>query len=128
MYIKIGKRPTLISPNSIGNKVGDVLSRVGLGTKTCNQVSTWIGKQPILSTVCSMINKSRKQKLAISIDHWDHESPDQTLALILVFLLKSMKKDQNFRASTTRIEKDDLPLYMQPVSYTHLTLPTKRIV
>jgi hypothetical protein len=88
--VNIGKYKNYIGPYQIA----DLLQKIGVSEDRCYQIGTFLaGKdnETLLTKICNWVDKKRKRKVKIKIDKYDTWSMDDTLALIILPMLKQLR-------------------------------------
>ena len=99
MRVKIGPYLNWIGPYQIADK----LKVFGFSEYTCEKIG---GKlDPILNGICEWVYKKRKRKMKIHIHNFDVWNMDDTLARIIVPMLKKFKEQGNSRPSNLSEKK-----------------------
>lgn len=86
MRINIGPYCNWIGPYQIANK----LKVFGFSEDTCEKIGEKL--DPILGGICNWVYKKRKRKMKIHIHNFDVWNMDNTLAHIIVPMLKKFKE------------------------------------
>jgi hypothetical protein len=89
----------------------DLLQHVGVSEDRCWEIAKWIDtKFPAISKVCSWIYDKRKRTEFIHIDDYDVWSMDNTLANIILPLLKLLKEKKQ---SSAMVDDEDVPAHLR---------------
>lgn len=89
MRVNIGPYRNWIGPYQIADK----LQIFGFSEDTCEKIGDKL--YPILGSVCEWVYEKRKRKIKIHIDNFDVWNADETLAYIIVPLLKKLKENHH---------------------------------
>jgi hypothetical protein len=115
MKIKIGPYVNCIGPYQIAEKLCFWAKGEGynsLGTpKWVYNFGTWLaedknGNDSLLTKVCQWIHDKRNRKIKIQIDNYDVWSMDNTLAMIILPMLKKLKENKQGSAI---VDLEDVP-------------------
>lgn len=87
MKIKIGPYKYWVGPYQIA----DLLQKVGVSEDKCHEIAEAMPQW--VNTVCNWIYNKRKRKVKILIDDWDTWGMDETLAHIIVPMLKQLRDE-----------------------------------
>lgn len=86
-------------------QIADLLRYIGFSKKRCKRIGEWLNNTRFLE-VCEHIHAHRKRKVKIHIDDYDVWGMDNTLALIVVPLLKRLKENQQ---GAPIVDDEDVP-------------------
>ncbi len=86
MYVKIGPYKDWIGPYQIA----DLLQYVGVSEDRCFIIGTWLAEKTPLNNICEWIHSKQKRKIKVRIDKYDTWNLDDTLAIIVLPMLKQL--------------------------------------
>jgi hypothetical protein len=101
MKVYIGPYTSWVGPYQLGN----FLKRVGLSEERCHAIGDWLSTTWV-NTLCMKIEERKKRKVKIRIDNYDTWSMNNTLAMIVVPMLKQLKETKQ---GATMVEDKDVP-------------------
>jgi len=90
MKVYIGPYTSWVGPYQIAG----VLKRVGLSEERCYDVGDWLSTTWV-NTLCAKIEKHKKRKVKIRIDNYDTWNMNNTLAMVVVPMLKQLKEKKH---------------------------------
>jgi hypothetical protein len=108
MLVKIGKYKNWIGPYQIA----DTLQKIGVSEDKCDNIGQWLSDTWV-SPVCTWIGERRKQKVSIRIDKQDTWSMDQTLAHIILPMLKQLQETKH---GSPFVDDEDVPEELKSTS------------
>ena len=104
MKVSIGPYKNWIGPYQIAG----LLNYVGVSKKKCNHIADsmpdWV------TNVCAWIHSKNKRKQKVHIDYWDTWNMDDTLALIILPMLKQLKEKKHGSAI---VDLEDVPEHLR---------------
>jgi hypothetical protein len=104
MKVEIGKYKHYIGPFQIA----DLLQHVGVSEDRCfdigEKMPEWVNK------VCYWVDGKRKRKQKIHIDYWDTWNMNDTLALIILPMLKQLKETKH---GSPMVNLEDVPEHLR---------------
>jgi hypothetical protein len=86
MKVFIGRYQTWWGPYQIA----DLLQKIGVSEDTCCKIGDWLSKTWV-DKACEWIHSKNNRKISIHIDKWDTWGMDNTLAMIILPMLKQLK-------------------------------------
>lgn len=123
MKVKIGKYKHWIGPYQIAESLcfwaKDETDEYGIKRKPnwVHNFGTWLSggkdKDSWLQKVCMWIESKRKRTIKVKIDHWDTWSMDDTLAYIILPMLKQLKESKH---GAPLVDDEDVPEELRSTS------------
>jgi len=131
MKVHIGKYTTWIGPYQIAefllepllwfkprppSKLEQALSETqDPHNELCHKFGDWLasrkdGSDTYLTKVCQWINSKKKRKIKIRIDPWDTWNMNDTLAIIILPMLKQLKANKH---GSPHVEDADVPKHLR---------------
>jgi len=101
MKVKIGKYVNWIGPYQL---VG-WLEKFGVSEDRCDAIGKWLSETWV-NDVCNWIHDKRDRKVKVKIDYWDVWSMDETLAHIILPMLRMIREDKH---GAPHVDQDDVP-------------------
>lgn len=101
MKIYIGPYKNWIGPYQLA----DTLRYIGVKEDTRDKIGVWLDKTWV-RRLCEIIHEKRQRKIKIRIDKYDTWNMDDTLALIMVPMLKQLKATTHGSPS---VDDEDVP-------------------
>lgn len=101
MKVYIGPYPNYIGPYQLA----DLLHYVGVSEARCSKIGEWLSNTWV-DRVCEWIENKRKRVVKIKLHKYDSWNVDNTLALIILPLLKQLREVQH---GSPAVEDEDLP-------------------
>ena len=91
--------------------MADLLQKVGVSEDRCFAIGKWISKNiPSLERFCQWIYEKRKRTIKIHIDDYDVWSMDNTLAMIILPMLKLLKEKKH---GSPMVDDEDVPMHLR---------------
>ena len=103
MKVKIGPYIDWVGPYQLADKIPFV------GEATQWKIGEWLAKTWV-NDFCTWINSKRNRKVYIHIDKYDTWSMDNTLALIILPMLKQLRDTKN---GSQLVDDEDVPVHMR---------------
>ena len=103
MKVKIGPYVKWIGPYQISNLIPFV------SEDTQDKIGSWLSRTWV-DDVCEWLNSKTKRKIKVRIDDYDTWSMDNTLALIILPMLKQLKETKH---GSPLVDDEDLPSHMR---------------
>ena len=103
MKVYIGPYKNWIGPYQIAEKLMFWADKYD---ESVHKFGEWLDKVPGLTRFCSWIAGLRKQTIYIKIDRWDTWSMDNTLAMIVLPMLKQLRDTKH---GSPLVDTEDLP-------------------
>jgi hypothetical protein len=89
----------------------DLLQKVGVSEERCEKIGDWICENTPAEDFFNYIYKLKgERKIKIRIDNYDTWSMDNTLALIILPMLKQLKETKH---GSPMVDDEDVPLHMR---------------
>lgn len=101
MYVKMGPYKDWIGPYQLA----DLLQYVGVSEERCDKIGDWLSKTWV-NTLCEKLHKKRDRKIVVRIDRYDTWSMDNTLAPIILPMLRQLKETKH---GSPYVDQSDLP-------------------
>jgi hypothetical protein len=101
MKVYIGKYTTWIG----SYQIADLLKKVGVSEDRCYKIGEWLSNT-FIHKICEWIDSKKKRKIKVKIHEYDTWNIDNTLAIIILPLLK-LYKEQN--QGSARVDDEDAP-------------------
>lgn len=112
MRVKIGPYINYWGPF----QAADLLQHFGVSEDRCFEIGERISdKFPVLEKVCSWIYEKRERKVEVHIDRYDVWSMDNTLALVVLPMLKKLKE---LKHGSPMVDNEDVPEHLRCVNST----------
>ncbi len=110
MKINMGPYLNYIGPYQVADKILFFTSR-----ETKENFGDWLSRIKVLNNFFVWLDKKRKRKIEIRVDKYDVWSMDQTLAHIIVPMLKKLRENSNHCCV---VENKDVPKHLRkPIRY-----------
>lgn len=107
MKVKIGGYINYYGPYQLT----DLLQHIGVSEDRSHAIGSWISeKLPFIETICSWIYNNRKRTMNIHIDNYDVWSMDNTLAHIILPMLKRLKEQKH---GSPMVDDEDVPEHLR---------------
>lgn len=107
MKVKIGPYINWFGPY----QMADFLQKVGVSEDKCFEIGKWISKNiPSLERFCQWIYEKRKRTVKIHIDNYDVWNMDDTLAMIILPMLKLLKERKH---GSPMVDDEDVPDHLR---------------
>lgn len=107
MKVKIGPYINWFGPY----QMADFLQKVGVSEDRCFEIGKWISKNiPSLERFCQWIYEKRKRTIKIHIDNYDVWNMDDTLAMIILPMLKKLKERKH---GSPMVDDEDVPEHLR---------------
>lgn len=107
MKVKIGPYINWFGPYQLA----DLLQKVGVSRDRCFEIGEWLSENiPSLEKFCLWIYEKRKRTVKIHIDNYDVWSMDNTLAMIILPMLKLLKEKKHGSAI---VDDEDVPVHLR---------------
>ena len=103
MKVKIGPYIDWVGPYQLADKIPFV------SEATQWKIGEWLAKTWV-NDFCTWINSKRNRKVYIHIDKYDTWSMDNTLALIILPMLKQLRDTKN---GSQLVDDEDVPVHMR---------------
>jgi hypothetical protein len=107
MKVYIGPHTSWIGPFQIA----DTLQKVGVSEDKCYEIGEWLDEKTPLTKICNWIESKKNRKVQVQIDDYDTWNCDDTLAIIILPLLKRF---QELKHSSAWVDLDDVPENLRP--------------
>ena len=107
MKVYIGPYPPYVGPYQLA----DLLQYLGFSEAYCSKVGDWLADTWI-ADVCEWIEAKRKRTVKIKLHEYDSWNVDDTLALIILPLLKQLRENQQ---GSPGVQDEDLPEELRSV-------------
>lgn len=106
MKVKIGPYIDWIGPYQIA----DLLQHFGVSEDRCHEIGRWLADNTPLEKICQWIYNKRERTIKVHIDNYDVWSMDNTLAQIILPMLKKLKERKHGSAI---VDDEDVPAYLR---------------
>lgn len=101
MRVKIGPYLKCWGPYQIA----DLLKKVGVSEDRCRSIGEWLSNTWV-EPLCGWIYSKRKRTISVKIDKWDSWNADNTLAYIIVPVLKQLLETKH---GSPYVDDSDVP-------------------
>lgn len=103
MKVKIGPYVDWFGPYQMAH----LLQKVGVSEDRCYAIGEWLSDNvPVLGKICQWIYDKRGRTVKIHIDKYDVWSMDNTLAMIILPMLKMLKENKH---GSPMVDNEDVP-------------------
>ncbi len=103
MKVKIGPYTNWVGPYQLADMIPFI------SEDTSHKIGTWLSETWVMD-LCNWIESKKKRKIMVRIDKYDTWSMDNTLAHIIVPMLKQLRDTKH---GSQYVENDDVPPHMR---------------
>lgn len=86
-------------------QIADLLQKVGVSEDRCHSIGAWLADTK-LTDICEWIYSKRNRRVKVKIDRWDTWNADETLAYIILPMLKQLKETKH---GSPNVDDNDVP-------------------
>jgi hypothetical protein len=106
MKVNMGKYTTWVGPYQLA----DLLQKVGVSEDQCHHIGEYLSNTKV-NDLCEWVESKKKRKVKVRIDYFDTWSMDETLAPIILPMLKQLKGTKH---GSPIVDLEDVPDYLRP--------------